>query len=90
MRNANASDFRSVSHEGAEAQNLPPNAEQSWHFSIRFLTYCPSCAKTKVAFLPAFGELGRCETMANWRRFALILGGLVVVGVLMTWQFLPS
>jgi len=28
--------------------------------------------------------------MANWRRFVLILGGLVVVGVLMTWQFLPS
>jgi uncharacterized repeat protein (TIGR01451 family) len=28
--------------------------------------------------------------MANWRRLVLILGGLVVVGVLMTWQFLPS
>ena len=28
--------------------------------------------------------------MANWRRFVLILGWLVVVGVLMTWQFLPS
>ena len=28
--------------------------------------------------------------MANWRRSVLILGWLVVVGVLMTWQFLPS
>jgi hypothetical protein len=28
--------------------------------------------------------------MANWRRSVLILGWLVVVGVLVTWQFLPS
>jgi hypothetical protein len=35
---------------------LPPNAEQSWHFSARFLTYRPSCAKTKVAFLLCLWE----------------------------------
>jgi len=28
--------------------------------------------------------------MASWRRSVLILGGLVVVGVLMAWQVLPS
>ncbi len=28
--------------------------------------------------------------MANWRRSVLVLGGLVVVGLLMAWQVLPS
>jgi len=60
--------------------------------STHSLTYRPICAKTKVAFFCYAFEwkLGRCETMASWQRSALILGGLVVVGILTAWQVLPS
>jgi len=57
----------------------------------RFLTYCPSCAKTKVAFLSCLWEKnGEVRNYGELATLSVDFGWLVVVGVLMTWQFLPS